>query len=94
MKPSTHKHKTWVNIGENEIDCVVEFTAYPGDPGCTSGPPEKCYPPEPPELEILSIQGNGVELEGQLNHSEQEALEQRIWDAVEIWAPTQERDYE
>lgn len=30
----------------------VSFQATPGDPGRTSGPPERCYPPEPPEFEI------------------------------------------
>lgn len=33
----------------------VEFTIYPGDPGRVSGPPEKCYPPEDPSMEIHSV---------------------------------------
>jgi hypothetical protein len=27
----------------------------PGDPGRLSGPPEKCYPPEPSEIEITKL---------------------------------------
>ena len=34
----------------------VSFRATPGDPGQTSGPPERCYPPEPPEFEIEKIE--------------------------------------
>lgn len=46
-----------------EID-DVEYLArvtyyYRGAPGRTSGPPENCYPPEPPELdwELLNLDG-------------------------------------
>jgi hypothetical protein len=31
------------------------FSATPGDPGNTSGPPERCYEPTPDELEISEI---------------------------------------
>ncbi|HQR20761.1 MAG TPA: hypothetical protein PKV98_07835 [Burkholderiaceae bacterium] len=34
----------------------VSYSASPGDPGRTSGPPERCYPPEPPEFEIEKIE--------------------------------------
>ena len=34
----------------------VSYSATPGDPGRTSGPPERCYPPEPPEFEIEKIE--------------------------------------
>jgi hypothetical protein len=38
----------------NVLGLDVDFSAYytPGDPGRVSGPPEKCYPPEPPEVEV------------------------------------------
>lgn len=29
-------------------------SGWPGEPGCLSGPPEYCYPPEPPEIEVES----------------------------------------
>jgi hypothetical protein len=39
----------------------LEGTAffYPGDPGRLSGPPEKCYPPEGAEVEILRLTADG-----------------------------------
>jgi hypothetical protein len=40
--------------------CYASVVHYrPGDPGNISGPPENCYPPEPPELDfhILDMQG-------------------------------------
>ncbi len=33
----------------------VTFSASPGDPGRTSGPPEHCYPPEGPEFDLERI---------------------------------------
>lgn len=36
----------------DDVEYVARVTSYyPGDPGRTSGPPEMCYPPEPPEIE-------------------------------------------
>ena len=40
---------------EDGPDLVFEVTFHPGDPGRTYGPPERCYPPEPSEVEYLSI---------------------------------------
>jgi hypothetical protein len=40
-----------VSEEEYEVECSVS----PGDPGRTYGPPERCYPPEPPEVEILRV---------------------------------------
>jgi hypothetical protein len=36
-----------------ELDLEIACNYFPGDPGRTYGPPEKCYPPEPAEVEIL-----------------------------------------
>lgn len=41
-----------------EIECDVT----PYDPGRTYGPPEKCYPPEGGECEIVSVKLNGKEI--------------------------------
>lgn len=46
---STH-HCT---IAFNKARLQVTFTYFPGDPGRTSGPPERCYPPEPAEFEVV-----------------------------------------
>jgi hypothetical protein len=41
-------------IGEDT--CVtVHYTYSPGDSGNTWGPPEKCWPPEPAELDITKV---------------------------------------
>lgn len=37
----------------------IEFEYSPGDPGQTSGPPERCWPPEPEELHILAASLDG-----------------------------------
>lgn len=31
-------------------------TYSPGDPGQTSGPPERCYPPEPEEFDLEKVE--------------------------------------
>lgn len=48
----------------SETETVYEIECYltPYDPGRTYGPPEKCYPPEGGECEILSVKLNGVEV--------------------------------
>lgn len=33
----------------------VRCTVSGGSPGRTYGPPEKCHPPEPPEVEVLEV---------------------------------------
>ena len=40
-------------IGDDEVEVTADYT--PGDPGNTCGLPENCWPPEPPEIEILSV---------------------------------------
>jgi hypothetical protein len=37
--------------------CVTDYT--PGHPGQTSGPPERCYPPEDPEVEFYLAWNKG-----------------------------------
>lgn len=32
--------------GDEEIELEIEYEIEPYDPGCISGPPEHCYPPE------------------------------------------------
>jgi hypothetical protein len=39
----------------NEEDLSVECAVTPGDPGRLYGPPEKCYPPEGPEVDLLAV---------------------------------------
>lgn len=43
-----------VEYGEQTLRLTYHYT--PGDPGQTSGPPERCWPPEPEEVEIEKIE--------------------------------------
>lgn len=38
-----------------EIELMVKCSVTPGHPGRTYGPPENCYPAEPPEVEDLKV---------------------------------------
>lgn len=42
-----------------EFEGTASYT--PGDPGRLSGPPEKCYPPEPAEVEVTSLKCEGYD---------------------------------
>lgn len=57
MIPRRRRAST-VSVGWEDSDgesYTVECSVSPGDPGCTYGPPERCYPPEPPEVEVLRV---------------------------------------
>jgi hypothetical protein len=64
MPSNTHKLVVCLgrsaNYGGIEVDGEEEFrvtyTYRPGHPGQTYGPPERCYPPEPPEIEITLVE--------------------------------------
>lgn len=47
---------------EKGREFTVTCTVIPGSPGKLYGPPEKCYPPEPGEVEVVKvIDKDGVE---------------------------------
>jgi len=52
----SHKLSFTIEWYGNELKGTADF--YPGDPGRLSGPPEKCYPPEPDELDIVTLTRN------------------------------------
>ena len=61
------KMYTEVELGEGDeyiiYDCTVDFDYTPGDPGRYTGPWEKCYPAEPPEVIINSITDNSTNID-------------------------------
>ena len=58
------------------IPLDITITSYiPGDPGRISGPPEHCYPPEPPEIEFEVRTANGCELF-------QSDFDEDVWDDI------------
>ena len=44
-----------VSISVLGLDLEAKGYYTPGDPGRVFGPPEKCYPPEPAEVEVTSL---------------------------------------
>lgn len=57
-----------------EIEVEVEYTYNKGDPGYMSGPPERCYPPEPESAEIISVSLNGFDIYEALTTKQIESL--------------------
>lgn len=49
----TTNHDITLEVGGHELVCNVDLTPY--DPGNTSGPPERCYPPEGGDMSVNSI---------------------------------------
>lgn len=45
----------WIELDGQEYEVLVTGNLYPGRPGKYSGPPESCYPDEPPEWEITEL---------------------------------------
>lgn len=47
--------ETVVELAGAEVEVTVVYNWTPGSPGRTYGPPEDCYPPEGPEVDIEGI---------------------------------------
>lgn len=68
--------ETW--HGDDE-PCLIRVTSYsPGCPGFTSGPPESCYPPEPPEIEWEVVDAAGNPVDVALSDDDAERIEELI----------------
>ena len=67
------------------LEVTVKANYTPGYPAKIWGPPERCYPAEPAEVELLSIHGDGsfVLDPSELKDAERERLEQAVVDWVE-----------
>jgi hypothetical protein len=71
----------------DEVPCIIEVTDYElGDPGRVSGPPERCYPPEPGwvEYRVLTLGGEPApELADCLDDDDDEAIQSACLEAIE-----------
>ena len=73
-------YKTTVQPADRnpEFEVVVEYAFHKGDPGRTSGPPERCYPPEPAYIEIISVMHGAIDIEIYLSDEQMAWIEQEI----------------
>lgn len=60
-------------LGEHDVEIEYDFS--PGRPGVTYGPPERCYPDEPPEVEYTKVDGTPMFLASEAVEYLVEALE-------------------
>ena len=49
------KFRISLPLDDPDLELYAEGNATPYDPGCTSGPPERCYPAEGGEVEIENV---------------------------------------
>lgn len=54
-KPKAPNGGAVIEASLGDADVWIEYEYSPGDTGRTSGPPERCYPPEPEELYVHSV---------------------------------------
>ena len=74
-----------------EVEVIVEYTFTPGSPGVYDGPIDGSYPPEPAEVEILSVVGDDKEYNYDLDLSDSD--QERLYDeAMEDSANLDESD--
>ena len=78
---------TEIDVRVCGIPAIARVTHYwPGDPGYMSGPPDRCYPPEPAELdwELLDRRGRPAPwLERKLTDAERERIERELLEYLE-----------
>jgi hypothetical protein len=92
MMPHIYLHHTYTDDGETETEITVEYrvTAL-GTPGQYYGPPERCYPAEPMEIEIVSVVTKaGVPVT--LSDADALRIKGRIIETHEDDGPDQERE--
>lgn len=66
-------------IGEDEDVTVGVTYFFPGDFGCTYGPPERCYPPEPAEMNWELIDKDGKPVDRDLDDLDIQKIEEEIF---------------
>lgn len=74
------KFKTTVQPADrnDEIEVTVEYDYHKGSPGRLSGPPERCYPPEPAYVEIINVMHGSIDIEPYLSDDIMINIEQEI----------------
>ena len=79
------KIKTTVQPADRneEIEVVVEYDYHKGSPGRLSGPPERCYPPEPAYVEIINVMHGSIDIEPYLSDDIMMNIEYEIEAAIE-----------
>lgn len=69
------------------LPCIIGVTYYhPADPGRVSGPPERCYPPEPMEMDfdvLTEDYEKSPDLEKLLTDKDRERIESEFEDYLE-----------
>jgi len=68
--------------GEEDIEVEVVVHYSPGSPGRLSGPPERCYPPEPPEVEVAIAKRTDTGVVVPPGWLDYDAMEQAICDEI------------
>ena len=74
--------------GLEEYPLLIHYTWIPGVAAQTYGPPERCYPGEPPEAELVSVTLRGKPF------ALLPAEESRLYDLIIEDHEEPERDYE
>lgn len=82
---SEHEWTTYRETEDGEVELTVTYTITAYDSGVSWGPPERCYPPEGGEVEIVSVtdeDGNTIEpTEAELKAWDTDIYEQHDFDA-------------
>lgn len=73
---NTYTMTDYIEINGVDFECEIEYSYIPGDPGKLYGPPEDCYPPEAPEIEIDVLKITNGKIYGEKN--------EKIWHHVDF----------
>ena len=72
------------SVGEDEVNVTVRGTVSPVIRGCYHGPPERCYPDEGGEVEIVEVVlEDGSKWAGELTTHETDRLEEMLREAAD-----------